>query len=366
MTFVVDKIKLWNFRSYEDFETDLSPRLTVVVGPNAAGKTNLIEAIQLLTAGDSFRRPRWVETVRLGADTAALKLHAGQEDDSLEVSLEITETGRSYTINGKKRRGTSALTGKVPTITFTPDDLFMIKGPAEERRAVIDEVGDQLSATYADLRKSYGRVLRQRNAALKAEAGEEELAALDAMLCAHGARLTLHRSRLCGRIAERAALSYADLTGGEAMTASLKSGIAGVDVGQAAGLQEEAISEAFQEALRRARREERARKTSTVGPHRDDVVFLVNGQSARTVASQGQQRSIALAWKLAEVGIAEEVLGRKPVLLLDDVMSELDEARRSALTELILEGPQTVITTTNTHYFENRVLALASIIEMKR
>ncbi|MHB9038533.1 MAG: AAA family ATPase, partial [Armatimonadota bacterium] len=149
----VTKVTLEDFRSYDRFESELSPGLTVIVGPNATGKTNLIEAIQLATATESFRRPKWEDVVATGCAAAVVAVTASGPEGLIEIEMRISrETGRSYTVNGKKKKPQS-IPGRIPSVVFSPDDLYMIKGPAEERRRAVDEAGDQLSSTYGSLRR---------------------------------------------------------------------------------------------------------------------------------------------------------------------------------------------------------------------
>lgn len=362
MPLSINTLELRDFRNYHEFSLTLSAGVSVIVGPNAHGKTNLVEAIQLVTAAESFRRPRWIEVIREGAPAARVIMEARSEQDVREVGLTITPTRRSYTVNGKNKRPTEIL-GKLPSVVFTPDDLFMVKGPAEERRRMIDEAGDQLSASYAGLRASYARVLKQRNAALKNAGGSSHTTVLTEQLVEAGARLTAHRARLVSRLAEKAGSFYAGVTPNETLESHFVP--SWERYGTTADPHDESdAARAIEEALQSSAAEEAARQTTTAGPHRDDIRFMVGGRDARTYGSQGQQRTVALAWKLAEVGVIEDILGRRPVLLLDDVMSELDRARRDALTDLLSLTTQTIITTTNLQYFDAPILERSLVVEL--
>ncbi|MRR39253.1 DNA replication and repair protein RecF, partial [bacterium] len=349
------------FRSYTRFNTVLSEKLTIVVGPNAVGKTNLIEALQLVTTTESFRRPRWEDLLPPGAQQGLVAIEVNEAGGVSEIEMRISaQTGREYRLNGKRKRP-HEIVGRIPSVVFTPDDLYMIKGPAEERRRAVDEAGDQLSASYAALRRDYVRVVKQRNAALKSTGMTDHIGDLDDLLITTGARLTAHRARLSGKIAQRAAIHYKAMSGGEELQIEATPSWEKYSL-QADAHDEEQARACLTKALGIARTEERARGLTMVGPHRDDIRFLIGGSDARKCASQGQQRTVALVWKLAELDVIQEVSGNRPLLLLDDVMSELDKKRRSSLADLVLQGTQTVITTANLDYFETDILAQAQVL----
>lgn len=360
MGLLVTSLELRDFRNYEELRMNPDPGLTLLVGPNATGKTNVIEAIQLLTAAVSFRRPLWGETVRWGADEARLKMIAHGDGRSLEVEMSVTSEGRrSYQVNGKSKRTLSEVAGILPCVVFTPDDLRMVKDAAEKRRAAVDGVGDQLSAAYRSSRAEYERVLRQRNRLLKEDRQDEGLLRLwSDRLVESGAVYTARRRRLFERLAEKMSEVYLMLAGKEELVARYRPSW------EEAVPEGEGDREAMEEALKMKRPEEMKRRISLVGPHRDEISFSVNGRDARSFASQGQQRTIALAWKLAEVRVITEVGGQPPILLLDDVMSELDEARRHALTRFVGEAAQTLVTTTNLGYFDPELVGRAKTVNL--
>lgn len=359
----IEQLELRDFRSYQRWSLEPDPALTILVGPNAIGKTNVIEAIQLVSTGASFRRPNWQDVVRWGEEQASVSMTAEGEGSHAEVTLTITADGtRTWRVGGVQKRRVSDATKFVPVVIFTPDDLGMVKGPAEQRRSTIDALGEQLSSTYGALKRDYARVLKQRNALLRDEGSSRDLEPWNEQLVALGARLYIHRKRLTARVSEAAQPIYQHLAAGENLDLSLtdKAGLHESLV----SLEQTAVEEVLHAEIGRRAGEERARKTSLVGPHRDDIIFLVGGRDARAYASQGQQRTIALAWKWAEVTVVSEVLRKTPVLLLDDVMSELDETRRRALTELVQRDVQTFVTTTNTTYFEPALLRAARTIQL--
>lgn len=282
----------------------------------------------------------------------------------LTVELDVSEDGdRVFKVNGVSKRRLIDVRGIIPSVVFTPDDLRMVKGPAEKRRSAIDSVGQQISPAYGSLRREYERTLRQRNALLKESVGKG-LEEWTEKVADTGARLTAHRIRLLARLATEASAIHGVMTDGQRLVVEY-AGSWGEGPLPPDPLQEsEPIREKLLAALSRVEAEERARGVTLVGPHRDDVVFSIEGHEARTLASQGQQRTIALSMKLAEVDAIKELASSPPVLLLDDVMSELDESRRSHLTRFVGEWAQTVITATGTHYFTDEILADATVIKV--
>ena len=361
----ITHLELHDFRSCARWSLHPDEALTILSGPNAVGKTNVIEAIQIVTTGTSFRRPEWADVVRWDERHASITMSITGEGTNTDVEVMINAEGaRSWRVGGVVKKRASEATRFVPVVTFTPDDLMMVKGPAEQRRTAADDLGAGLSATFGALRRDYSKVVRQRNALLREEAQQTNLDPWDDQLVILGASLHMHRRRIVERVEKAASVIYGRLSGGEDLTFSLiDNGGVLRDVGES---DKQVVEEVLRSEITRRRPEERSRKISLVGPHRDDIVFLVNGKEARVYASQGQQRTIALAWKWAELTVVGEVLHTTPVLLLDDVMSELDESRRTALTDLMQRGIQTFVTTTNTSYFDSDLLEQANIVMMGR
>ncbi len=364
MSLRITHLELNDFRSYEHLELAPDARTTVLVGPNAAGKTNVVEAIQLLTTGVSFRNPLWADLVKWGAGAARARLVAEGEGRKLEVQLDVTEGGRrTFRVNGSVRKKKADIAGVLPSVLFTPDDLRMVKESPDKRRDSLDGLGRQLSAAYAAILGEYDRALRQRNALLKYDTPDAEaLEAWTERLVDIGSALSKHRLRLFARLAPYVAGLYGTLSGGEQLSVSYHSSVAG----EISAIPEEAdeFRTLFRRRLDEKASEEMSRRSTAVGPHRDDVAFKVNGRDARSFASQGQQRTVVLAWKLAEVHVVEDVTGGEPVLLLDDVMSELDEDRRHALAAFVGERVQTILTTTNTGYFDPAFTDQATVVRL--
>ncbi|MDP2181787.1 MAG: DNA replication and repair protein RecF, partial [Actinomycetota bacterium] len=293
-----------------------------------------------------------------------VELDARDGNRSLAVALDVTAAGRrTYRVNGSVRRKLSGVTGNLPAVVFTPDDLRIVKDSAERRRSTIDDLGVQLSPAYGVVRTEYERVVRQRNALLRqGDVGEEELAPWTERLVASGVKLGMHRARLFGRVSEAMAKIYRALAEEEVLSATYVAAWAG-ELNPATA-SAESLHKAMGEHLAANESAERAKVMTLTGPHRDDVAIEISHRDARAFASQGQQRTAALAWKLAEVQVTEGVTGATPVLLLDDVMSELDEKRRHALMGFVSERVQTFISTTNLGYFEKKFTDAATVVRL--
>lgn len=362
----ITQLELRDFRNYTHWQMRPDSALTVFAGPNAIGKTNIIEAIQLVATGASFRNPRWEDVVRWGTAGAMVGMAADGDGSHADVQVKIDATGaKTWAVGGVRKRRTVDACRYVPIVAFTPDDLSLVKGPAEQRRSALDTLGEQLSPPYGALRRDYGRVVRQRNTLLRDGAPQADVDPWSNQLVRLGARLHTHRRRLARQVLDAAAPIYTHLASGEALEVRMcdRCGISEADL--TTEVEVAAAEVALTAELERRNADERTRGVSLAGPHRDDVTFLVGGKDARSFASQGQQRTIALAWKWAEVVVVQTILRKTPVLLLDDVMSELDEARRGALTDLVQRDVQTFVTTTTTGYFDPALLREARVVDLK-
>jgi DNA replication and repair protein RecF len=285
--------------------------------------------------------------------------------------MDINEGKRQYSLNGKKKlRG--SLKGIVPAVIFTPDDLSLIKDSAEARRRLIDDIGQQLSAVYQEIITEYQKTVRQRNSILKEQREGRYhphiLESWDENLLSLGSSLFLHRLKLYKRLVDKASGFYACFSDGETLTSRYipsfnRLGVEYTDE-ELLDMEKERIVELLTRAHEVVRDEECARAQTLIGPHKDEILFSIEGYNARSYGSQGQQRSIALALKMAQLAVIQEISGNQPILLLDDVMSELDKKRRSMLIQTLAQDIQTVITATDLSYFNEELLKDAQIIEL--
>lgn len=360
MGLVVKELRLADFRSFERLELQPSEGVTVLVGPNAAGKTNTVEALQLLTAGSSFRKPTPRQLVRDGAESARIDARLEGDGRVVDVRCDVMTTppARRFSRNGKRCQA-SEVPESLMSVLFSPDDLALVKRGASVRRDELDGFGRQASSGFSRVLSKYQRAVEQRNRLLKEERPDLSLLdAWDASVALGGSAVLSARLRLFSRLADKLREAYASISSGEELECRYV-----CSLGEGALVSDrESLRELFLECLASTRENDLRRQQTCVGPHRDDIQFLVSGRDARAFASQGQQRSIALALKMAEVELAEEILGERPVLLLDDVMSELDERRRAAVVDFVGRGIQTLITTTNLGYFSHDILEYAEVV----
>jgi len=337
---------LWltDFRCYETAELRFPPGVTVVCGANAQGKTSLLEAVGWAATGKSFRGVPDAALVRTGCSTAILRAEVVDGERNQLLEAEIKAQGRNRVqLNRHPLQRVRDLLGLMRITVFAPDDLQLVKGGPSGRRDYLDDLLVGISPRYDAARSDYERVLKQRNALLKGGArgddGPSTLDVFDLQLAAAGAELVRGRRKLLTRLAPEVSRAYEQLAGGGTpVTAAYEAEWIPV------GTDDDDLGEVLLGALADRRRHELDRGVTLVGPHRDEWHLLIGGLESRTHASQGEQRSLALAMRLGGHRLTTELTGSAPVLLLDDVFSELDERRAVALVEHLDRG-QTLLST---------------------
>lgn len=363
-----------DFRNYRHLELSDIGDLTILVGHNAVGKTNILEGIQLLTAATSFRHPTIGQLVRAGCSTAHLETVETDGNRLIDLSLGMEEGKRRYLINGKAHTA-GDVRGRLPAVTFTPDDLQLAKRSSGVKRNALDELGSQLTGNYDVVKHDYEKVVRYKNRLLKDDAPDELVLSINETLITCGSQLFCYRTALFRRLLERLGDYYATLSSGHEKLAaryeaswdasretSQTNGISSGDI--YANASRDDVRKMLARALEEQLPVERRRRRSLVGPHADQVTLLLDGADVADFASQGQQRSVVLAWKLAEVSVVEESLHQHPVLLMDDVMSELDDERRDALVGFVQNDIQTFITATNLEFFNQNLIDKAHVVRL--
>jgi DNA replication and repair protein RecF len=343
---------LWltNFRCYREAELELTAGVTVICGANAQGKTSLLEAVAWAATGASFRGVPDSALVRTGCDSAILRAEVIDGERVQLLEAEIRASGRNRVRMNRQALQRAQDRAEVLRVTvFAPDDLQLVKGGPAERRNYLDDLLVSAVPRYAAVRGDYERVLRQRNAllrhGLRSADDERTLDVFDSQLASAGAELTRGRLRMLERLTPLVAGSYGELAGS---VPERRAGEAAVSaVYEAAWLGDSTPTEAesaLLAALGARRRVELERGVTLAGPHRDEWRLQVGGFDSRLHASQGEQRTLALALRVGSHRLCTEVIGTPPVLILDDVFSELDERRAAALLAH-LDAGQTLVTT---------------------
>ena len=335
------------FRNLEAQRVQVSPQTTVLFGQNGQGKTNFLEAIYLLCTLRPLRAQKLAELIRLGTDEGTqvagrFELPGGVRT----VEVEIGAQGRAARVDGKPVRDPDELFGGLATVAFTPDDLAVVKAGPEGRRRLLDRAVQNRHPSQIVDARDYLKALRSRNQLLRQRSPPDLLAAFDGPLARLGARLRQRREEVLGEVRPLAQKAFAEVARGEAplQLTYLAAGRDSDDLALAGPLLEERLLE----ALRRRQPRDQERGYTSVGPHADDLGLLVGDRPARLYASQGQSRAVVLAFKIGEIENLRKAQGRAPLLLLDDVSSELDPQRNAFLMAYLaaLNG-QVVLTTTD-------------------
>jgi DNA replication and repair protein RecF len=358
----VTHLSLLDFRSYAAAEVPLDPGVTAFIGPNGQGKTNLVEAVDYVATLRSHRVAGDQALVRMGTERAIVRVAAVRDDREALAELEITPgKANRARLNRSPLPRTRELLGLVRTVLFSPDDQALVKGDPAERRRFLDDLLVARAPRFAGVRQDYDRVLRQRNSLLKSagaarrsSSGSGQLATLetwDEHLARAGSELLAGRLALVEALRPHVAKAYADVaaqaTGSGRTEASMaykpsielpSSGEPGPD-----GSTREVLAAALLREVEQRRQEELDRGVSLVGPHRDDLVLSIGPLPARGYASQGETWSLALALRLASFDLLRAD-GDDPVLILDDVFSELDSDRRARLAGLVAGAEQVLVT----------------------
>lgn len=351
----ITELTLRSYRSYETLHLAFDPGVQIFLGANAQGKTNIIEALYYAAFGRSHRTSSDAELIRVGADGAHIGLSFRRHDVPGELSFTFARGARRrITYAGESLRQRD-LVGLLPMVLFSPEDLFLVKGAPALRRRYLDAELSQASPAYYGELLRYTRILKQRNAVLKdireRLAAPEDLPPWDAQLARSAAYIVTRRIAAVAQLGALSARVQAVLAAGEELALAYEIAGAGAE-----DFAEDDMTESlhlwYNKMLYEGRARDIARAATGVGPHLDDLVLRVGGMSLRSYGSQGQQRTGALALKLAELFYLQENIGEAPILLLDDVMSELDADRRRALLDFIRhEHIQTFITATDAAYF---------------
>ncbi len=350
-------LRLVNFRNYSDETVLFSAGLNVVVGENARGKTNLLEAVTFAVTGSTPRTPKENEVVRWDMDFARVEARISRENDERKVAVGYAPGQKKrLTVDGAPASSLAnyaAGAAGVRVINFFPDDIRIVKGAPADRREFLDGLLSSLRPSYARAVGEYAKAVQQRNQLLRrirdGFSSEKTLSTWDRKVIELGTEVLKGREAAVEPLGEYFKDSLGALYGPE--KAAIRYSYS-------------ALLGDYSEALREARRADVERGTTSVGPHRDDFQVLLGGVNLTTFGSQGQQRLATLALKFAARDYVRWATGEDPILLFDDVMSELDSRRREYLAGYFLESTQAIISTTNLEYFESEILERANTIRI--
>jgi len=379
----ISKLTLSNFRNYDSLDLELSPRPMIFHGANAQGKSNLLEAIWVLTTTKSHRATNERELLRWAAAEEPLpvarlygEVQRARDNITLEIGLKLEQGDYStflsegsgvarkrIRVNGIVRRAMDVV-GQANAVIFSAHDLDLITGPPSLRRRHLDLINSQVDSHYLRCLQKYHRVLLQRNRLLSLiqqhEAQPAQLEFWDKELAENGAYLTAQRQRLTSAINELSTSIHDRLSAGtERLRLAYLPNIGSENVAQAE------VEAKILNTLHKVQPMEISRGMTLTGPHRDELQFLVNDINIGTYGSRGQQRTVALSLKLAEASYLRDQADDAPILLLDDILSELDQSRRRHLLETITSSQQVLITTTDLDHFDPAFLAQAVQFRVK-
>ena len=353
---IVKSVELSNFRNYENLSLTLDEGTNILFGDNAQGKTNIIEAVYVSGTSKSHRSTREKEMIRFDAEDSHIKtiVEKGGGDFRIDIHLKKSKS-RGIAINGIPIKRATDLFGILNLVLFSPEDLDIIKeGPAKRRRFIDMELC-QLDKIYMYNIGKYNKILNQRNCLLKDMAYNEDLGSTlnvwDDQLVNYGTKVIEARDEFIKEISGLIRDIHRKITGGkEELFVEYEPAVS---------------SGSFREELERSRDRDLKLRQTNIGPHRDDISFSLEGIDVRKYGSQGQQRTCALSLKLSEIETVRRVTGEKPVLLLDDVLSELDSSRQNLLLSCI-EDIQTIITCTGLEEFVRNRFKIDKVFEVRQ
>lgn len=368
----IKSLKLLYFRNYLSMNIDVHPSLNVLVGNNANGKTNIIESIFCLALGRSYRTKSDSECIMFGETATAMSCVVNKNDKNLDIMLGISNKGKSAKIAGVKKTKLTDFVGELNVVLFSPEDLQLVKGSPSLRREFINREFYQLSRIYHKYYLMYQHLLKQRNSYLKDmrknpkdEMSLAYLETLTSQLAKVAIYITKERVSFVQDISELTYKNMMNISNGqESLKIRYKSSV--LESLNIADITDEGFTEEnLTKVMMKKFFDDIMRGSTKIGPHQDDLEFYINDLDAKMYASQGQQRSIVLSLKLAEINYLKSKTGTYPVLLLDDVLSELDKNRQLKLLDAINENVQTFITTPSISDIKEDLLKKAKVFKIE-
>ena len=367
----LQSLHLQQFRNYGDQAIEFLAPKTILLGENAQGKSNLLEAVELLATLKSHRTNRDRDLVQNATTTAQIRADLKRELGVASLQLTL-RSGRRRTavINGETLRRQQDFLGNLNAVQFSCLDLELVRGGPGRRRTWADTLLMQLEPVYVHILQQYSQALKQRNAFIKQQTADvmpdhpprldpTQLALWDAQLATLGTRVIRRRTRMLKRLIPIAQTWHQAISGSTEQLEICYAPNVEIDTDDA-----NQIQQAFLDKLKTRTTAEYYQRTTLVGPHRDDINFLIDETPARQYGSQGQQRTLVLALKLSELQLIEAVVGEPPLLLLDDVLAELDLNRQNQLLDTIQDRFQTLITTTHLGSFDAKWLTSSQVLQV--
>lgn len=344
---IINNLKIKNYRNFKEINIKLNPFLNIFIGDNGQGKTNLLESIYLCSIGRTFRLNNENELINFDENKSIIEIFINKNNYDLNIEL-LLEKGKRKTvkINKVKLDKTGEMIGVLNNVIFTPDDMRIIKGSPIERRKFINIDISQIKPKYKYLLNKYKKIITQRNNILKNYytnlENKDIIGIWNDYLIDIGTELIYYRNEYINNLKKYATIIYSDLSGKkEVLDIHYK-----CNIGNIYDMDKKSIKNIFELKIKLNIQQEIQKCTSLFGPHKDDLIININKKECKYFGSQGQQRSAVLAMKLAEIEIIKDEIGEYPILLLDDVLSELDNKRKGYLINYI-KNIQTVITTTD-------------------
>ncbi|MBO4861612.1 MAG: DNA replication/repair protein RecF [Firmicutes bacterium] len=351
-------IELHNFRNYKDQKVEFDPKLNIILGDNAQGKTNLLEGLFIMGLGRSFKTTNDKEMIAFGEEFSRASSIVAGEDEDTQIDIVYNQDGKIIKVDGIKLQRSVDLLENVYVVVFSPEDLRIVKDGPEHRRRFLDRELCQIKPMYYSDLGNYKKILKQRNSYLKEDVIDKDLfEVFDESLVNYGLRIVEERKRFTERLYGICGSIHKDISNGKEKLAIRYE-------------TEVKDRESFKEKLKESFETDRIKGYTSCGPHKDYLGIFINGKDIRVYGSQGQQRTASLSMKLAEVELIKQETGQDPVLLLDDVFSELDAGRQKYLIES-MKGVQIFVTATgiegglmdimpdgNVYYVDNGIINL--------
>ncbi|GMX67345.1 DNA replication/repair protein RecF [Paenibacillus elgii] len=359
------RLSLQHYRNYDQMEFQTDNMVNIIVGPNAQGKTNLLESIFVLALTKSHRTHQDKELIRWNASSTLLHAEVEKRYGTVQLDLSISQQGKKAKVNGLEQKKLSNFIGALNVVMFAPEDLEIVKGSPGVRRRFLDMEIGQVYPSYLHDLSQYNKILQQRNNYLKQLFSSPGKASMldvwNEQLMQFGVKIMKKRQSFIKKLQAWAEKIHAGITNGSEQLRI------DYDCALSHALEQEdaVLFDHFMIKLSQVKDQELRRGVSLVGPHRDDLRFYINDKEVQTFGSQGQQRTTALSLKLAEIELIREEVGEYPLLLLDDVLSELDRYRQTQLIETFQRKVQTFITTTGIESIDLSKLESASVIHVR-